>query len=230
MEAAITERTAAILLEPIQGESGIIPATAEFLRGLRRLCDERDLLLMFDEIQCGFGRTGDWCGWRSLGAPEVEPDAISWAKGMAGSFPMGAIWARDRAVTLPDGTGRSARRSARARLATARLSAASRWAARRHWRRFDIIEEEELLANAARRRPAAPRKLLQALGFPADRGGAGSRPDDRRRTRRGGGCRDAGFQGDRERPPSLAARGPAAGGRACSRCPRARTSCAGCRR
>ncbi len=104
VEAVINERTAAILLEPIQGEIGVVPATPEFLQGLRKICDERGLLLMFDEIQCGLGRTGDWCGWRSLGAPEVEPDAISWAKGMAGSFPMGAIWVRDRSITMADGT------------------------------------------------------------------------------------------------------------------------------
>ena len=107
VEAVVNERTAAILLEPIQGESGVLPATAEFLRGLRKLCDERNLLLMFDEVQCGFGRTGDWCGGRSLGAPGVEPDAISWAKGMAGSFPMGAMWARERSVTLADGAASS---------------------------------------------------------------------------------------------------------------------------
>ena len=97
VEAALTPRTAGILLEPIQGEIGVIPASPEFLRGLRRLCDERDILLMFDEIQCGFGRTGDWCAWHSLGSPEVVPDAIAWAKGMAAGFPMGAFWVRDRA-------------------------------------------------------------------------------------------------------------------------------------
>ena len=104
VEAALTPRTAAILLEPIQGEIGVVPATAEFLRGLRRLCDERDLLLMFDEIQCGFGRTGDWCAWKSLGCPEIVPDAIGWAKGMAAGFPMGAFWVREREGTLADGT------------------------------------------------------------------------------------------------------------------------------
>ncbi len=104
VEAALTPQTAAILLEPIQGEIGVVPATAEFLRGLRRLCDERDLLLMFDEIQCGFGRTGDWCAWRSLGCPEIVPDAIGWAKGIAAGFPMGAFWVRERAVTLADGS------------------------------------------------------------------------------------------------------------------------------
>ena len=104
VEAALTPQTAAILLEPIQGEIGVMPATAEFLRGLRRLCDERDMLLMFDEIQCGFGRTGDWCAWKSLGCPEIVPDAIAWAKGMAAGFPMGAFWVRDRPVTLADGS------------------------------------------------------------------------------------------------------------------------------
>jgi predicted acetylornithine/succinylornithine family transaminase len=90
---AIGPRTAAILLEPIQGESGIVPAKPEFLRGLRRLCTERNLLLMFDEVQCGVGRTGEFCAFRMI-APDVEPDAISWAKGLAGGFPIGAIWAR----------------------------------------------------------------------------------------------------------------------------------------
>ena len=103
VERVVGESTCAILLEPIQGESGILPADADFLRGLRRLCDERNLLMMFDEVQCGFGRTGDWCGWRSLGAAGVEPDAVSWAKGMAGSFPIGAMWARDREIIFADG-------------------------------------------------------------------------------------------------------------------------------
>ena len=90
---AIGPKTAAILLEPIQGESGIKPATPEFLRGLRKLCDERGLLLMYDEVQCGIGRTGEFCGFRAI-APDAVPDAMSWAKGLAGGFPMGAIWAR----------------------------------------------------------------------------------------------------------------------------------------
>lgn len=90
---AVRPETGAILLEPIQGESGIQPAQPEFLRGLRRLCDERGLLLMFDEVQCGMGRTGDFCGFKAI-APDVVPDAISWAKGLAGGFPIGAIWAR----------------------------------------------------------------------------------------------------------------------------------------
>lgn len=148
VEAAVTDRTAAILLEPIQGETGVVPATADFLRGLRRLCDERDLLLMFDEVQCGFGRTGDWCGWRSLGTPEVVPDAISWAKGMAGSSPMGAIWVNDRAIQLLDGQyvemgdlfgpGTHGTTFGGNPLCCAAALTT-----------FDVIEEEDLLANAA---------------------------------------------------------------------------------
>ena len=91
--SAISSKTAAILLEPIQGESGIQSARPEFLHQLRRLCNERQLLLMFDEVQCGIGRTGIFCGYKAI-APEVQPDAISWAKGLAGGFPIGAIWAR----------------------------------------------------------------------------------------------------------------------------------------
>lgn len=91
--AAVGPQTVAVLLEPIQGESGIRPATAEFLRGLRALCDERRVLLMYDEVQCGLGRTGDFCAWRTV-APDAPPDAMSWAKGLAGGFPMGAMWAR----------------------------------------------------------------------------------------------------------------------------------------
>ena len=95
--------TIAVLIEPVQGEIGVQPASAEFLRAARELCDERDLLLMFDEVQCGLGRTGEWCGWKSI-APDVMPDAVSWAKGIAGGFPLGAIWVNEREVTLRDGT------------------------------------------------------------------------------------------------------------------------------
>ncbi len=88
---AIGPKTAAILIEPVQGEGGIHIATAEFLRSLRALCDEHNLLLLFDEIQCGLGRTGNWCGWKSL-APDLMPDGVSWAKGIANGFPLGSFW------------------------------------------------------------------------------------------------------------------------------------------
>jgi acetylornithine/N-succinyldiaminopimelate aminotransferase len=93
--AALDEKTVAILVEPVQGEGGIHPATPEFLRGLRALCDEKNLLLLFDEVQCGLGRTGDWCGWRSL-VEGVEPDGVSWAKGIANGFPLGSFWASEK--------------------------------------------------------------------------------------------------------------------------------------
>ena len=96
LAAAMCADTAAVLLEPVQGESGIHPASAQFLRTARSICDDYGALLLFDEVQCGLGRTGDWGGWRSI-APDVVPDGVSWAKGIAGGFPLGAIWVRDRA-------------------------------------------------------------------------------------------------------------------------------------
>jgi acetylornithine/N-succinyldiaminopimelate aminotransferase len=102
-KAIETPGTVAVLLEPIQGEIGVNPARAEFLQLARQLCNERDLLLMFDEVQCGLGRTGDWVGARTL-VPDIMPDAMSWAKGIAGGFPLGAIWVSDRPVKLADGS------------------------------------------------------------------------------------------------------------------------------
>jgi acetylornithine/N-succinyldiaminopimelate aminotransferase len=102
--AAITGNTVAVLVEPIQGESGIRPASAQFLRTARSICDDHGLLLMFDEVQCGLGRTGEWCGWKSIVGDEVMPDAVSWAKGIAGGFPLGAVWIRDKSVQLKSGS------------------------------------------------------------------------------------------------------------------------------
>lgn len=98
VKALISDKTAAILLEPVQGEGGINEATAEFLNGLQTLCIDHDLLLMFDEIQAGFGRLGNDMAWRAI-APDVVPDAISWAKGMGGGFPIGSFWVNDREIS-----------------------------------------------------------------------------------------------------------------------------------
>lgn len=98
LREAVTDKTAAILFEPLQGEGGINPATPEFVAEAAKLRDEFDLLLMFDEVQVGSGRSGDWCGWRTVlegSGIEVEPDAVSWAKGFGGGIPIGAIWADD---------------------------------------------------------------------------------------------------------------------------------------
>jgi acetylornithine aminotransferase/acetylornithine/N-succinyldiaminopimelate aminotransferase len=89
--------TSAILVETIQGDGGINPCTPEFLVGLRRLCDERGLLLMLDEVQCGAGRTGRFFAFEHAG---VRPDAIAMAKGLGGGFPIGAMWVGERAADL----------------------------------------------------------------------------------------------------------------------------------
>jgi acetylornithine/N-succinyldiaminopimelate aminotransferase len=98
VENAIGSETVGILMEPVQGEGGIYPATREFLLGLRRLCDQHSLLLMLDEIQCGLGRLGNWCGWKEITGDELVPDTISWAKGIGGGFPLGATWIRRKSV------------------------------------------------------------------------------------------------------------------------------------
>lgn len=108
LREAVNETTAAILFEPVQGEGGINTATPEFFAEAAKLRDEFDLLLMFDEVQCGAGRTGDWCGWRTVlegSGVAVEPDAVSWAKGFAGGFPMGSFWvAEEHAAALGPGS------------------------------------------------------------------------------------------------------------------------------
>jgi acetylornithine/succinyldiaminopimelate/putrescine aminotransferase len=98
----IRPETAAILLEPIQGEGGVNVATPEFLRAVAAVCRQHDLLLLFDEVQTGFGRCGQPMAWRVI-APEIVPDGLSWAKGMGGGVPIGAFWLSDRAIDA-DGT------------------------------------------------------------------------------------------------------------------------------
>ena len=84
----ITEKTCAILLEPVQGEGGIFPAEQDFLEELRRICDEKDILLIFDEIQCGMGRTGNYFAWQAYG---VKPDIMTCAKALGCGVPVGAF-------------------------------------------------------------------------------------------------------------------------------------------
>jgi acetylornithine/N-succinyldiaminopimelate aminotransferase len=91
LEAAIDPQCAAILLEPVQGEGGVNPASARYFEGVRRLCDERDLLLIVDEVQTGLGRTGEWFGFQHFG---VEPDVVTLAKALGNGMPIGACWAR----------------------------------------------------------------------------------------------------------------------------------------
>lgn len=88
VEEAISEKTAAVMVEAVQGEGGVVPASPAFMQGLRALCDAKGILLFVDEIQTGFGRTGEWFGYQHMG---IEPDGISMAKGMGGGFPIGAF-------------------------------------------------------------------------------------------------------------------------------------------
>ena len=89
----INEKTCAIILETVQGEGGIVPADKAFLQELRRICDERDLLLILDEIQCGMGRTGAWFAWQHAG---VKPDIMTLAKALGCGVPVGAFLMRER--------------------------------------------------------------------------------------------------------------------------------------
>ncbi len=91
----VDDRTCAIFVETIQGESGINPCTDEFLAGLRHLCDRHKLLLLIDEVQCGVGRTGRFFAFEHTG---ILPDAIGMAKGLGGGFPIGAVWIRENAA------------------------------------------------------------------------------------------------------------------------------------
>jgi len=95
--ALMDEETSAVLVESIQGESGIRPCTTEFLQGLCRLCNERGVLLMVDEVQCGLGRTGTFYAFEAAG---IRPDAIAMAKGLGGGFPIGAVWITEKFADL----------------------------------------------------------------------------------------------------------------------------------
>ncbi len=88
VENAVTDKTCAILMETVQGEGGIYPAIPEFIEGVRKLCDEKDILLIFDEIQCGMGRTGEMFAWQNYG---VKPDIMTSAKALGCGVPVGAF-------------------------------------------------------------------------------------------------------------------------------------------
>jgi acetylornithine aminotransferase/acetylornithine/N-succinyldiaminopimelate aminotransferase len=92
LENAITEFTCAVMLEPIQGESGVNPTDTDYIRRVRKLCNDKDILLIFDEVQCGLGRTGKMFGYEHYG---VEPDIFTLAKALAGGFPIGALCAKE---------------------------------------------------------------------------------------------------------------------------------------
>ena len=133
VKALVGERTVAVLVEPVQGEGGLVPATTEFMRGLRALCDEKNLLLLCDEVQCGMGRTGNWFAWQKHG---IRPDAFSLAKALASGIPMGAIVASPKVADVFQ-PGRHASTFGGNPLACAAALAT-----------LDVIESENLLTRA----------------------------------------------------------------------------------
>ena len=100
VKRATTAQTCAVLIEPVQGEGGVYPADPDYLRGLREWCDDRGILLVFDEVQTGMGRCGSLFGYQEYG---VEPDVMALAKGLAGGFPIGAFLVKDRACAMGPG-------------------------------------------------------------------------------------------------------------------------------
>ena len=96
LAAALDPSVAGVLLEPVQGEGGVIPASADYFQGVRRLCDERGVLLIVDEVQTGLGRTGRWFGFQHFG---VRPDVVTMAKALGNGVPIGACWARAGAAS-----------------------------------------------------------------------------------------------------------------------------------
>jgi acetylornithine/N-succinyldiaminopimelate aminotransferase len=141
---AVTEKTAAILVEAVQGEGGILPADQEFITGIRKLCDENGMLLLFDEVQTGIGRTGKWFGFQNY---NVQPDAFSLAKGLGNGFPIGAVVAAPKVADVFQ-PGHHATTFGGTPLACAAAIAV-----------MDTIEQDRLLENAS----AMGARLLEKL-------------------------------------------------------------------
>lgn len=143
---AIDDTVAAVFIETIQGEGGIFPASIPFLRDLRALCDEKGILLILDEVQCGVGRTGTFFAYEKAG---IQPDAIGMAKGLGGGAPIGAIWiSDDHAGLFTPGTHGTTFGG------TPLISAAALAV-------LEAIEEEGLLENVARNSEYVIQKLRE---------------------------------------------------------------------
>ena len=136
VKAAVTGKTVAIMLEAVQGEGGVNPATDEFMAGVRALCDEKNLIMICDEVQCGMGRTGKWWGWQNY---SVKPDLFTSAKSLADGVPMGALIANAKFADVFT-VGSHASTFGGNPLACAAALAT-----------IDVIEKEDLLAAAAKK-------------------------------------------------------------------------------
>ena len=144
--SAMSPSVAAVMIETIQGEGGIFPAEAEFLRQLEALCRANHCLLIIDEVQCGVGRTGDFFAYQESG---IQPDAIGMAKGLGGGFPIGAIWIAPEHEELfqPGSHGTTFGGNPLASVASKAV--------------LDILEEEQLLKKVQRQAPAWHQELEQ---------------------------------------------------------------------
>jgi acetylornithine/N-succinyldiaminopimelate aminotransferase len=171
MRSAVDGSVAAVLIEPIQGEGGVVPAPRGYLEGIRELCDETGALMIVDEIQTGFGRTGEWFGFQHAG---VSPDVVTIAKAMGNGMPVGACWARRAVARAFEPGDHGSTYSATALAASAvvaviaemrRLDAPS--LARRQGQR--LREQLEVLPGVASVRGAG---LLLAVEFETGRGAA----------------------------------------------------------
>ena len=134
VKAAVNEKTVAIMLEAVQGEGGVTPATAEFMAGVRALCDEKNLLMICDEVQCGMGRTGTWFGWQGY---DVKPDLFTLAKALADGIPMGALVSNAKLADVFTLSAHASTFGGNPVAAAAALAV------------IETIEEEGLLAKAA---------------------------------------------------------------------------------
>ena len=158
VERMIDPTVAAIMIEPIQGEGGVVPAPKGYLQDLRRLCDERGLLLMADEIQTGLGRTGKWWGFQHDLSMDMRPDVITIAKGLGNGMPIGACWAkREVAASFKPGDHGSTY-SGQPLAASAALKV------------LEIMQRDDMAAMAARAGDDLRTKLLATPGIAEVRG------------------------------------------------------------
>ena len=145
VKAQITDKTCAVITEVVQGEAGIYPAQKEFLEGLRALCDEKDIILIFDEIQCGMGRTGYYFAWQSYG---VQPDVMTCAKALGCGVPVGAFVLGEKAAAaslVPGDHGTTYGGNPFVCAAVSKV--------------FDIFEQDNILAHVQELTPYLEEKL-----------------------------------------------------------------------
>ena len=145
VKAQVTDRTCAIILEAVQGEGGIYPATPEFLEGVRRICDEKDILLILDEVQCGMGRTGSYFAWQQYG---VKPDIMACAKALGCGVPVGAFVLNEKTAKSSLVPGDHGTTYGGNPLACAAVSKV-----------FDLFEELDLIGNVNKVTPYFEKKL-----------------------------------------------------------------------